>query len=81
MTASELEIFRVRWLRAARTYYLHPEEDSGVSDAEWDHLGRVLFEDRQKVAHCPILNHPDYAGGSLFWVSETLYADALTRHA
>ena len=32
----------LKWLEAAYVYYLHPEYDPLMSDAEWDFIGREL---------------------------------------
>lgn len=32
----------LRWLEAAYLYYLHPEHDPIMSDAEWDDIDRQL---------------------------------------
>jgi len=34
-----------RWLEAAYVYYLHPEFDPIMSDAEWDYIGRELEQE------------------------------------
>lgn len=76
-TNDELLQARTRWLQAARLYYLEPGEDTGMDDYTWDHLGRVLFANRERLPSCPVLNEPSYQGGSLFWVKRDLYAQAL----
>lgn len=52
----------LRWLEAAYLYYLHPEHDPIMSDAEWDHIGRQL--EKEKII-------PEF--GSLFRMKEQDY--------
>lgn len=67
---------RTRWLAAAKVYYLGAGEDSGMSDHEWDAIGRELFASRDKLPLCPVLHDERYQGGSLFWVNRDLYQKA-----
>lgn len=69
---------RTRWLTAAKVYYLGYGEDSGMSDHEWDAIGRELFVRRAEIPWCPVLHDERYQGGSLFWVNAALYARALS---
>lgn len=55
-----------RWLEAAYLYYLHPEFDPIMSDAEWDYVGRKL------EAEGVIKEF-----GSLFQMKEMDYPDAI----
>lgn len=71
---------RVLWLKAAQVYYLSPGDDSGVSDYEWDYLGRELYKVKHLFPLCPILNNPNYEGGSLFWVKRDMYSQALALY-
>ena len=78
---SELLKDRAKWLAAAKVYYLSPGDDSGMSDHQWDALGRHLFSNRDKLPLCPILNEPSYQGGSLFWVTYGLFDQAEKAYA
>lgn len=56
------EPFYLLWLEAAYVYYLHPENDPVLSDAEWDNLGNRLatsgcIEDSKSLFH---LKEEDY---------------------
>lgn len=68
---------RQQWLTAAQTYYLGHGDFTGMTDETWDQVGRLLFEQRHTMPWCPILNHPGYTGGSLYWVRPELYECAL----
>lgn len=76
MTDNDLIAKRNKWLTAAKIYYLSPGDDSGMSDHEWDRLGRELYAAKDEMPWCPVLNHPDYTGGSLFWVTFKMYDSA-----
>jgi hypothetical protein len=70
---------RLDWLRAAQTYYLSPGDDTGMSDREWDAAAMLLFDNRDVFPLCPVLNDPEYRGGSLFWVKKKMYEQALAQ--
>jgi len=72
-----LEEERKRWLEAAYIYYLSPGDDTGMSDGTWDMLGAVLYINKDRFPTCPILNAPDYTGGSLYWVKRDVFIEAL----
>lgn len=59
------------WLRAAFLYYLQPGENTGMSDAYWDSLGRALYENREQLGkeNFPILFSEGWNGGSLFFLN------------
>lgn len=60
-----------RWLRAAYIYYYHPEDDSGMSDSEWDYIGRSLIPEEW-----PELKGTGYIPGqSLFWLKKEKYPE------
>lgn len=71
---------RQQWLKAAMIYYLQPGDDTGLSDYEWDVLGRDLYMNRHLFPECKILNDPEYDGGSLFWVKIPQYQEALSKY-
>jgi len=56
----------LRWLEAAYLYYLHPEHDPIMSDAEWDYIGRSL--EKQGIIE---------SFGSLFQMKEEDYPKAI----
>lgn len=74
---NDLIAARLRWLQAAHVYYLSPGDDSGMSDHEWDHIGRELYARRKELPGCPVLNDSSYPGGSIYWVTYGLYEEAL----
>ena len=76
----ELKALRLKWLKAAKAYYIHPGDDTGMEDLDWDAAARTLFAARDQFPDCPILNEPTYQCGSLFWVSIPLYAEALETY-
>jgi len=58
-----------RWLKAAYTYYWGTGEDSGMSDAEWDFVGRQINPDDWDE-----LRGTQYdPGQSLFWMKQEDY--------
>lgn len=64
----EVETYR-RWLKAAYLYYWEAGEDTGMSDAEWDYVGRQLIPDEWEE-----LKGTQYVPGqSLFWLSKDKY--------
>lgn len=73
-------LLRNKWLISARTYYLCPGDDTGMSDHEWDHVARQLFSKREMFADCKILNDPTYQGGSLYWVKRAMYEEELNKY-
>lgn len=60
-----------RWLKAAYIYYYGYGEDSGMSDFEWDVLGRQInIED-----HAELKGTNYKPGQSLFWLLMDEYPD------
>lgn len=47
-----------------------PGEDTGMSDGEWDTLAHIFYLKRDAFPgpDYAILHHPDWAGGSLFFL-------------
>ena len=56
-------------------YYLSAGEESGMSDAEWDHLSRTFYADRAKypASEFPVLHDERFTGGSIYWLSRHEY--------
>jgi hypothetical protein len=73
-------ILRNKWLLSARTYYLFPGDDTGMSDHEWDQIAKQLFSKREIFADCKILNDPTYKVGSLFWLKRASYEEELKKY-
>lgn len=63
---TECLLKKLRWLEAAYLYYLHPEHDPLMSDAEWDWLGRQLEQEKQIESF-----------GSLFQMKEADYPNEI----
>ena len=63
------------WLKAAYLYYINYGEDSGMSDAEWDHLSREFYANREQFSpeEYPVLHRSEFIGGSLFWLKKNEY--------
>jgi len=65
-----------RWLKAAYVYYHGYGEDSGMSDFEWDFLGKQINPEEHEE-----LRGTGYtAGQSLFWLSKNKYPDWAKEH-
>jgi len=71
----------IRWLRAAYLYYISAGEDSGMSDAEWDHWSRTLFASRGELPAetFPVLHRKEFTGGSVFWLKASEYPEEAKR--
>ena len=59
---------QLKWLEAAYVYYLHPEFDPIMSDAEWDYVGRQL--EKEKIID---------SFGSLFQMKEADYPEEIKQ--
>lgn len=60
-----------RWLKAAYIYYWGTGEDSGMSDYEWDSVGRKInpedWDELRGTGYVP--------GQSLFWMKRSDYPE------
>jgi hypothetical protein len=66
-----------RWVRAAYLYYIEPDEfgDTGMTDYQWDYLSRQLYAVRDEHPDWEAIQHPNFAGMSLFFLRREDYPD------
>ena len=69
------------WLRAAYLYYITPGEETGMCDAQWDARSKEFYaaRDQHPAADYPVLHHPNFQGGSLFWLKREEYPREVTQ--